>query len=88
MSEEYFNENDERSYDSPQIKSSPSPNLREDSKDSLSEKELNELAFSEVFGGMIETAVCEMNDIGIDYGQLSAITENSYESHGTSSFMK
>ena len=38
-----------------------------------------EIAFSEVFGMMIEDAVNVMNDINADYGELDPITEKSYE---------
>lgn len=37
------------------------------------------MAFSEVFGLMIEDAVNVMNDLGVDYGELDRITEMSNE---------
>ena len=40
---------------------------------------MDELAFSEVFGIMIEDAVNAMNDIGTAYGELDCITEMSHE---------
>lgn len=41
--------------------------------------EYNELAFSQVFGMMIEDAVNVMNDISVNYGELDCITEQSFE---------
>ena len=48
-------------------------------QDQLDEMEMDELAFSEVFGVMIEDAVYAMNDIGTSFGELDRITELSDE---------
>ena len=43
-----------------------------------------ELAFSQVFGGMIEDAVNVMNDAGMNFGELDRITEISGETESIS----